>query len=73
MCAAFEHLIVLQEEEIWDSMTETGNSKLSWLRRVMERRICPLCKTEKDLFSFEEPGKAKLETEISSGYIQMRR
>ena len=33
----------------------------------MERRIYPTCKAEKDLFTFEEHGKAKLETEVSSG------
>jgi len=39
----------------------------------MERRICPLCKGEKDLFTLKERGKAKLETEVSSGGVQMRR
>jgi len=67
MCATFEHLIVFLEEENWGSMTETGNSKMSWLWRVVEMRICPLCKVEKNLFTFEEHGKAKLETEVSSG------
>jgi len=30
MCAAFEEqLLLLQEEETWDSITEIGNSKIS--------------------------------------------
>jgi hypothetical protein len=31
----------------------------------MERRICPLCNAEKDLFTFEEHGKAKMEIQVA--------